>query len=212
MLVRRQWVRLPMTDAVIARIERLALGQPSQPVFTDRNGIPIGDIAMESDDDLPGVHIPEYDESSEIPGVGSTDQDLYDNVPDLVDAFDVEDDFDIQAEPQDLIQEGNEAPDPGMGDTLVDGTGYVPGLPTGVRRSTRESKQFKQWQPSLTGKKYVFAAMALVTTQLGQSFLSDDSYQQDAEVAYAFMQQLSFKSVLKQWGTVAEDAGVKEVR
>jgi hypothetical protein len=41
-------VRLPMTEAVIARIERLALGQPSQPVFTDRNGLPIGDIAMEA--------------------------------------------------------------------------------------------------------------------------------------------------------------------
>ena len=219
-VVRRQWVRLPMTDAVIARIERLALGQPSQPVFTDRNGIPIGDIAMEylagydqneADDDLPGVHLPEYDESAEIPGVGSTDQDLYEDVPDLADAFDVDDDFDIQAEPQDLVQEGNEAPDPGMGDTLVGGTGYVPGVPTGVRRSTRENKQVKQWQPSMTGQRYVFAAMALVTTQLGQSFLSDDSYQHDAEVAYAFMQQLSLKSALKQWGTDAVDAGVKEV-
>ena len=85
-----------MTEAVIARIKRLALGQPSQPVFTDQNGLPIGDLAMEhlanyehveADDDLPGVHIQEYDESDEIPGVGSTDQDLYDNVPDLVDAF-----------------------------------------------------------------------------------------------------------------------------
>ena len=54
------------------------------------------------------------------------------------------DDFDIQAEPQDLVQEGNEAPDPGMGDTLVGGTGYVTGVPTRVRRLTRESKQFKQ--------------------------------------------------------------------
>ena len=68
-VVRRQWVRLPMTDAVIARIERLALGQPSQLVFTDRNGLPIGDIAMEylagydqneADDNLPGVYLPEY--------------------------------------------------------------------------------------------------------------------------------------------------------
>jgi hypothetical protein len=53
--------------------------------------------------------------------------------------------------------------------------------------------------------------MALVTTQLGQSFLSDDGYQHDAEVAYAFMQQLSLKSALKQWGTNAVDAGVKEI-
>jgi hypothetical protein len=63
----------------------------------------------------------------------------------------------------------------------------------------------------MTGQKYDFAAMALVTTQLGQLFLSDDSYRHDAVVAYAFMQQLSLKSALKQWGTDAEDAGVKEV-
>jgi hypothetical protein len=71
-----------MTDAVIARIERLALGQPSQPVFTDQKGLPIGDIALESldnydhveaDHDLPGVHL-ESTESAEIPGVGSTDR------------------------------------------------------------------------------------------------------------------------------------------
>ena len=65
-----------MTDAVIARIELLAVGQPSHPVFTDRQGRPIGDVAMEhfdyesheSDDELPGVHLPESDKSAEIPG------------------------------------------------------------------------------------------------------------------------------------------------
>ena len=69
----------------------------------------------------------------------------------------------------------------------------------------------KSYKPSLTGQKYVFAAMALATTQLGQSYLYDDSYPHDADVAYAFMQQLSLKSALKQWGTNAEDAGVKEI-
>ena len=62
-----------MTDAVIVRIKKLALGQPSQPVFTDRNGLLIGDIAMEhldnydhveADDNLPGVHLPEPDKSA----------------------------------------------------------------------------------------------------------------------------------------------------
>ncbi len=73
--MRRQWVQLLMSEAVIARIERLALGQPSQPVFTDQKGLPIGDIALENlenydyveaDDDLPGVHL-ESTESAEIP-------------------------------------------------------------------------------------------------------------------------------------------------
>ena len=63
-----------------------------------------------------------------------------------------------------------------------------------------ERKQVKNYEPSMSGKKYSFAAMML-----------DKSYQHDAEVAYAFMQQLSLKAALKQWGTDAEDAGVKEV-
>jgi len=227
-VVRRQCVRLPMSEAVIARIERLALGQPSQPVFTNRKGLPIGNNVMESlenydyveaDVDLPGVHL-ESTESAEIPGVGSTDQDPSDNVPDLADAFDVDVDFDSQANPQDLVQLDNDSPDPkveipvvelGVGDTLVDGTAEAPSVPIGVRRSTRERKQVKSYKPSMTGQKYVFAAMALTTTQLGQSYLYDDSYQHDADVAYAFMQQLSLRSALKQWGTNAEDAGVKEI-
>jgi hypothetical protein len=46
-VVRRQFKRLPMTDAVIACIGLLAVGQPSHPVVTDRKGRPIGDVAME---------------------------------------------------------------------------------------------------------------------------------------------------------------------
>ncbi len=48
---------------------------------------------VEADDNLPGVHLPEPDESAKIPGVGSTDQDLYEDVTDLVDAYDVNNDF-----------------------------------------------------------------------------------------------------------------------
>ena len=229
-VVRRQWVRLPMTEAVIARISLLAVGQPSQPVFTDRKGRPIGDVAMEhfdyetkeADDDFPGVHLPESDESAEIPGVGTIDQDP--TVPDLIDDdVDVGIDFDSH-EPQDyaeLVQLDNHALEPVVADTLgaelggteslVVGTGDEPGAPAGVRRPTRERKQVKNYEPGMTGKKYAFAAMELVTTELGLSFFNDESYQHDAEVAYAFMQQLSLKSALKQWGTDAEDAGVKEV-
>ena len=150
----------------------------------------------------------------------STDQDLDANVPDFVDAFDVVVDFDSQANPQDNVHTDNVIPHPvvetllvkpGVGDTSAAVTGPAPTAPVGVRRSTREHKQAKQYEPSMTGKKYVFAAMALATTELGQSYLYNDSYQNDAEVAYAFMQQLSLKAALKQWGTVAEDAGVKEV-
>ena len=223
-VVRRQWVRLPMTEAVIKRIESLAVGQPSQPVFTDRKGLPIGDVALEleyydnneADVDLPGVHLPEPAESAEIPGVDSNDQDL--DVPDLVDANDVVIDFDSQAHYQDNVHTDNVTPDP-MVETLVVEPGVGDTLESiskseknaGVRRSTRERKQVTQYKPSMTGKKYAFAAMALATTELGQSYLYDDSYQHDAEVAYAFMQQLSLKAALKQWGTDASDAGVMEL-
>jgi hypothetical protein len=82
-VVRRKFKRLPMTDAVIACIGLLAVGQPSHPVVTDRKGHPIGEVAMEhfdydnaeADDDLPGVHLPDTDESAKIPGVGTIDQD-----------------------------------------------------------------------------------------------------------------------------------------
>jgi hypothetical protein len=76
----------------------------------------------------------------------------------------------------------------------------LPSAPAGVRRSTRERRQVTNYKPSMAGKKYSFAAMML-----------DSSIQHDAEVAYSFMQQLSLKAALKQWGTDAEDAGVKEV-
>ena len=150
-VVRRQWVRLPMTEAVIARISLLAVGQPSQPVFTDRKGRPIGDVAMEhfdyetkeADDDFPGVHLPESDESAEIPGVGTIDQDP--TVPDLIDDdVDVGIDFDSH-EPQDyaeLVQLDNHALEPVVADTLgaelggteslVVETGDEPGAPAGV--------------------------------------------------------------------------------
>jgi hypothetical protein len=173
-----------MTEAVIKRVESLAVGQPSQPVFTDQKGLPIGDVALEfehydnneADVDLPGVHLPEPAKSAEIPGVDSNDQDL--DVPDLVDANDVVIDFDSQAKYQDNDHTDNVTPDPmvpGVGDTLESISKSE--KDAGVRRSTRERKQVTQYKPSMTGKKYAFAAMALATTELGQSYLYDDSYQ-----------------------------------
>jgi len=111
---------------------------PSQPVFTNQKGLPIGYFAMnsenydyvEANDHLPGVHL-ESTQSAEIPGVGSTDQDPSDYVPDLADAFDVNVDFDSQANPQDIVQMNNDSPVPkveiplvqlGVGDTLAGGT------------------------------------------------------------------------------------------
>ena len=61
-----------------------------------------------------------------------------DDVPDLADAFDVDVDFDSQANPQDLVQLDNDSPDPeveipvvelGVGDTLVVGIAEAPSVP-----------------------------------------------------------------------------------
>jgi hypothetical protein len=62
----------------------------------------------------------------------------------------------------------------------------------------------------MQGKKYFFAALDLSATELGSSFLNKEDYQYDACIAFAFMQQLSLQSALKQWGSDAELAGIKE--
>ena len=217
-VVRRQWVRLPMTEAVITRIDSKARGQPAQPVFTDRLGRQIGDVAMDLPydpkgpddlapvavtdvDDIPGVHLPDADGSDEIPGVDSTDQDYTDHAD-----VDVGVDFDIPVpEEPALVDTGTTDAEvsPPVGNTLDN--------PDGLRRSTRERKQVVEWKPSMQGKKYVFAALVLATTELGKSFYQEEDYQYDAGVAFAFMQQLSLKSALNKWGDDAEQAGIKEV-
>ena len=230
-VVRRQFKKLPMTDAVIARIGLLAVGQPSHPVVTDRRGRPIGEAVREhfdydnseADDDLPGVHLPNTDVSAKIPGVGTIDQDPTPDDP-IDDDVDVGNDFGID-EPQDteeLVQNDNVAVEPvavepveadlGAVEFPVGGTGdgNVPSAPAGVRRSTRERKPVVNYKPGMTGKKYSFAAMELITTELGLSYCND-SYEHDAKVACSFMQQLSLRAAMREWGKDAEDAGVKEV-
>ena len=232
-VVRRQFKKLPMTDAVIARIGLLAVGQPSHPVVTDRKGRPIGEAVREhfdydndnseADDDLPGVHLPTTDDTAETTGVGTIDQEPTPDVT-IDDDVDVGNDFGID-EPQDteeLVQNDNVAVEPvavepveadlGVAEFPVGGTGdgNVPSAPAGVRRSTRERKPVVNYKPGMTGKKYSFAAMELITTELGLSYCND-SYEHDAKVACSFMQQLSLRAAMREWGTDAEDAGVKEV-
>ena len=233
-VVRQHFKKLPMTDEVIARIGLLAVGQPSHPVVTDRRGRPIGEAVREhfdydndnseADDDLPGVHLPTTDDTAETTGVGTIDQEP---TPDdtIDDDVDVGNDFGID-EPQDteeLVQNDNVAVEPVAVEPVVadlgavefpvggTGDGNVPSAPAGVRRSTRERKPVVNYKPGMTGKKYSFAAMELITTELGLSYCNDSYYEHDAEVACTFMQQLSLKAALRQWGTDAEEAGIKEV-
>jgi hypothetical protein len=149
------------------------------PVFTDRHGNAIGNIAVDvghietvdPNVELPGVHLPEVGESAAIPGV-YTDQEPKLPEPNV----DVGINFDNPA-PQEL--------------PLVE-VGPIQANDV-VRRSTRDPTKPVYYQPTMTGQKYSFA-----TTQLGKSLLKDDTYQNDPVVAFTFMQQMSLKAALKQ--------------
>ncbi len=190
-VVQRDWKALPMPQSVIDCLNAKAQGQPTYPVFTDQHSNAIGEIAVDVDHiktvdpdvKLPRVHLSEVSESAKIPGV-YTDQEPKLPEPNV----DVRIDFDNPA-PQEL--------------PLVE-LEPIKAIDV-VRRSTRERTKPAYYQPTMTGQKYSFA-----TTQLGKSLLEDDTYQNDPVVAFAFMQQMSLKAALKQWGSDAEIAGIKE--
>ncbi len=57
----------------------------------------------------------------------------------------------------------------------------------------------------MTGKKYSFA-----TTILGARMLGNKAYKYNQVVSYSFMQQLSLKAALREWGDEVRVAGEKE--
>ena len=202
-VVRRAWTELPTPQSVIERVHLLARGMPALPVFTDRRGRVIGDTQdLYTDDNnndesppltddafLPGVHTDETGDDLEIPGVDPVQEELPPTPVDLDFAPANEDDVDP---PMVLSNDAPEAPAVAVDD--------------GVRRSTRVRTQAKPaYIPSMTGKKYSFA-----TTELGGTMLDDEAYEYNQGVAYSFMQQLSVKAALKEWGEDARVAGEKE--
>ncbi len=49
-VTRRAWTALPTPQAIIDQVHTLAQGQPSLPIFTDCQGIPIGDVNQDFGD------------------------------------------------------------------------------------------------------------------------------------------------------------------
>jgi hypothetical protein len=138
---------------------------------------------VEPDVEPQGVHLPEVGESAKILGV------YLDQEPKLPEPnVDIGIDFNNPA-PQELPLVKVE---PIQANDVV-------------CMSTREHTKPVYYQPTMTGQKYSFA-----TTQVGKSLLKDDTYQNDLVVAFAFMQQMSLKAALKQWGSNAEMVGKKE--
>ncbi len=85
----------------------------------------------------------------------------------------------------------------------------VSNVPTdgGTCRSMRVCMQPKlQYIPAFSEKSYSFA-----TTAPGTKLLDDVDYSYNQSVAFSFMQQLSVKAALREWGDDAKVAGEKEV-
>ena len=199
-VTRRAWTALPTPQAIIDRVHILARGQPSLPIFTDRQGNPIGDVTSNFSDELDpgetdfepqGVMLPESEVPSELPGVETGVQEPIEEP---------------QAQMFDL--EGTSPPEP-KEPPLIEPTTESAVVPTTntaePRRSVRTRVAPNPYKPSFNRKSYAFA-----TTQLGRSLLEDEEYQHDPKLAFCFMEQMSVKAALKKWGNDAETAGVVE--
>jgi hypothetical protein len=119
-----------------------------------------------------------------------------------------DDNQDSMPEPDLDVRHNNVDFDSTPSDKMVDATNTDPEPPAvaaGLRRFTRECHKPTNYQPSMIGKRYSFA-----TTQLGTTYLKDETYQHNPLVAFAFLQQLLVKAALKQWGSEAEMARQKE--
>ena len=222
-VTRRAWTELPTPKSVIERIHELAYGMPAMPIFKDRRGRVIGDaidyeLYDDNDDDdnnqppvgdeeLPGVHTDETGGDFEIPGVDPVQQEL-EQAPTT--PAETEQAVDLDFAP---ANESNEDPplvisnDPPAVSAVNPVNAPLVNADDGRRRSTRVRTQAKPaYTPSMTGKKYSFA-----TTVLGSNMLGDEAYKYNQVVTYSFMQQLSAKAAIKQWGDDAVSAGEKEI-
>ena len=86
-VTRRAWTALPTPQAIIDQVHMMARGQPSLPIFTDRQGNPIGDVTPNFGDEWDpgdtkeepqGVMLPESEVPGELPGVDTGVQEPFD--------------------------------------------------------------------------------------------------------------------------------------
>jgi hypothetical protein len=168
-VVQQDWKVLPMPPLVIDRIHSKAQGQPAQPIFADQHGKPIGDFPPTFDDypmatqtindELPGVMLPESEESAEIPGVNGN-QDYMDYMPER--DLDVGHNGNQDSMPEPDLDFGHSnvdfdsTPSDKMKDAKNTDPVQVPEPPTvaaGLRRSTWEHHKPMNYQPSMIGKR-----------------------------------------------------------
>jgi hypothetical protein len=193
-------------NSVITRIHLLAKGMPALSVFTDCMGCIIGDVinkeiynnngvpALVDDSILPGVHTDETEGVDEIHPVQEQD-------PTPAETEDIDLDFTS-------VNDGNAQPPLVDTPPLVDDAPGVIQVPADdeVCRSQQVCTQAKPlYTPAMTGKKYSFA-----TTILGAGMLGGKAYEYNQVVSYSFMQQLSLKAALREWGDEARVQDEKE--
>jgi hypothetical protein len=177
---------------------------PNLSILTDPSGRVIGDVKNEffhnindeedveplvDNNNLPGVHTAEADDG--IPGV------------DMVQEQDIDDDLNFAPANKGNVNLLVDIPPP------VNDAPVVSNLPIdgGTHRSMQVRTQPKlQYIPAFRGESYSFA-----TTALGTSMLDDVDYSYNQLVAFNFMQQLSVKAALREWGDDGKVAGEKEV-
>jgi hypothetical protein len=236
---RYSWDKLPMPDAVIARVNRLGAGQPKQLIFLDRKGRPIGDLefpGVDSDPTDPGALAGVDDnDSNEVIDANDDDLTANDAVVDAdtsqADEYEIIDPENIDLEMQEGVPgvdepveiPGVDAEIPGV-DVLQDdpaaGPVEIPGVPDdtpGLRRSSRVKIQAKAaYIPSMTGSKY-----SVALTQLeDHGILHPDFHEMyywhavgdQPDVVAAIMTQLSMKAGMKRWGKEARDAVHSEMK
>jgi hypothetical protein len=211
-VVQWDWKVLPMPPSVIDRIHSKAKGQPAQPIFADQHGKPIGNFpptfddnptaTQTTNDELPGVMFPESEDSAKIPGLDGN-QDYMDYMPEPDLDIGHDGNQDSMSEPDLDVQHNNVDFNSTPSDKMADATNKDPvqvpkplAAAAGLWRSTRERHKPTNYQPSMIGKRYLFATTQLVTT-----YLKDETY--DPLVAFAILQQLLVKAALKQWGSEA---------
>ena len=230
-IVRRTWDVIPMSDTVIARVNKLAADQPELLIFTDRKGRTIGD-SSEPHVEITGV---DEEESQAPQAVDEPDDEVFvDPDSDLAD---------IQVEPEEpLMDVGTPEPgdepgnEPAPADSEMEpdiqqeapleapeASVEAPAASPGVRRSTRAKVQYKEsYVPSMTGKTYNTSAAQVETVKETEEdeVLHPDAHmmflqhemEERPNVVEKVMTQLSLKAGLKAWGEKGADAAKAELK
>jgi len=227
-ITRRSWDAIPMPDTVIARVNELGKGQPQQLVFTDRHGRLIGDVQiagvdgddtslvdeLEPDDD-PEIITPPEDPLGEVRPQPLEAAETISEIAPLQDyAPEEAPAVPTQAAPPDEIPgvEPQVGPHQGV-PSQNEGPTEIPG----VRRSSRVKIQAREpYVPSMTGSKYALASAQLhdygVLHPDTHLLFCQCAIAEEPDVVAAIMTQLSLKAGMKEWGKVAEQAVLSEMK